>query len=255
MTHLKDKITKKWYLLLIFLFVFSFSVVRSQGSLGVGLSVSTQEVNPGGMITYNISYQNNSGEDLENVVLSMDLPIDSGLTFISSSYPVEWTTDNRPIWRVGNMAGNSGAGLISLTVSVNTSYESETIIATAEIDAEQGDDLLDAYSGVTTVDYVVDDEQEDGQDEDQEDQEENEEEKNDEDSEITDDQEPQELDGDLVAKGVSQLDIEPVVGGADLSKYEEVNQWDSRFLTIGLVGLVLILVVGLVAFFLGRKSN
>ncbi|MFA4931266.1 MAG: hypothetical protein WC570_05380 [Patescibacteria group bacterium] len=222
--------------------------VVAAADLSLGLTVSTTQINPGGLVTYNITYGNNTDQVLSDVVVSLSLPLDNGLSFISSSRPVELSADNKPIWRVDDLSASDQGKVISITVSANSNYPVDQIVASASIDASLDGGVVSSSSGLTSVEFVT--------------SEPTKEEETKDDGEMAEDTKqtvtPQveaENPVDLVATGVNKLKIDQAVGGADLSQFEAVTKWDGRFLTIGLVGLVLILVVGLVAFFLGRKSS
>ena len=94
---------KYWFVsqLLFLILLFGGRTLAVAGP-SVSLTVSENEINPGSNITYNILVSNSSAEDYSNVELGMDLNVGSGLSFLSSSYSVEWENNN-PFWRLGDI--------------------------------------------------------------------------------------------------------------------------------------------------------
>ena len=215
----------------------------------VGLTVDKVEVKPGENVTYTVSYSNDSGEDLTNAVVEMNLDVANGLNFVSSSYPQFWD-GNKPYWQINNLASGEGAS-ISFTVNVSSDYQGEGISGQASLSAtSDASGSITVGSNSAQVSLIADktDEEKDKEEDEKDEQESKE--------ETTSDKEEKTVEEkiELVADGAKELVVENVVCGANLSNYQEnINQWDNRFLLVGVVSFCLILTIGIVAFFLGRK--
>ncbi|MBU0648391.1 DUF11 domain-containing protein, partial [Patescibacteria group bacterium] len=212
-------------------------VSKAQSDPQLSLSVSNSSVKIGDTITYNISYSNVDGGDLSSAEIVMDLPVNGGLSFMSSSRAVEWTSNNNPKWRLGDLVAG-GSGVVSLTVLVSGGYEGSNIVTSATLDA-LGSDSASVGVGSGSTSVVVDSDK--GEDEKEESEKKDDDKKKD-DSDLSAEDDKDTGVGDLEVDGVRKIDVEKIVGGADMSEFENVNKWDSRFLVVGVVALVLILV-------------
>ncbi len=210
----------------------------------VSLSVSSTEAKKGDSVTIDMTVANNTNTELQDAILSLDLPVDNGLSFFSSSRPVEWTSDSRPTWRLGFVGANMDERL-SITIRFNSDYAGNGWNAQATLSSSVNGENLQVYSN--SVGAVLQKETESTKEQTKE-----------EDTtqsvkeEVTVNNDK--IEG-LEAKVAEKIDVKALAGIADLEKYNNINHWDARFVVIGAVAFVLVLVVGLLAFFMGRKSK
>ena len=235
-------------------FALSFFQVAYAGILpGLSVAVDTTEVEVGSSVAYTIVYDNSTGEDYSDVVVSMDLPVGGGVNFVSSSLPEFWSGAT-PYWRLGDLTDGSSS-TISFVVSLSDGFEQESISTSVLLTGEGDEGSINVGASAATVNVVSDDVDED---EDEDEDEEDDEDIDDEEDmdELEDQEESEKKEVDFMADGVDTIDVAMVVGGADVAAFDKnVNEWDNRFLFIGLVAFGLILIIGLAAYFLGRKAK
>lgn len=213
----------------------------------IGLSVSNESVSKGETITYNFNYSNGTSGDIKDAVVTLDRPIDGGLSFISSNYPVEWTPDSRPIFRLGNVNKNFSGGVVSLTVRVNSNYLADSITAVAGLKGTTNEGEVSISSAATSVAIAVPkEEKKDTQESDQ---------TKVVTKEATPSPSPEAKKLNLMAEGVDKIEVNKMIGLADLSKFKQTSQWDKKILYVGVVAFVLIIIVGIAGYFIGRKSK
>lgn len=225
-------------------------LVSAQSVPMVGLSVSADEVSKGDTVTYNFNYSNLTAGDITDTVLTLDRPIDGGLSFISSSFPVEWTPDSRPIFRVGTVAKNFSGGIISLTVRVNSNFTADSLTAIAAMKGMTNQGEVSINSAATSV-AVVEKVEEEKKEEEKKTEEEKKE--SDQTTVVEKDKEVKKL--GIMAEGVDKIEVNKIVGLADLSKFKQTTQWDKRVLYIGVIAFILLIIVGVGAYFIGKKSK
>lgn len=243
---------KKCFVLLLCL---TLSKTQAADVSSINMVASKTEVAPGENITYILTYANNSDKDLTDVVVSLDMNIANGLTFVNSSLPQFWN-GSTPYWRISNLPGGSSS-TVSITVNVASDYSGTSLEGAASISAENQGELINESSNVVGVSVAKPEEK---KEENKDNEEENKDkvtdegEKNKEDTTATSEEKK---DNDVVgykADGAKSLKIDNVIGGANLANYSQnINAWDNRFLWVGLVSFSLVLVVGILAFVLGRR--
>ncbi len=240
-----DIFIKRIVFLLLF-FVGSNSVLAATNQPTVNLTVSNTEAKKGDVVTIGVTVNNGDTKELQDTVLALDLPVDSGLSFISSSHPIEWTSDSRPLWRLG-IVGPGMTDQLSLTIRLNSDFAGTGLEAQALVTGSLNGEEQSIYSNNVGVSLIADEIKKEETKE------------NDLTAKADTKDEKNTVDGDkvdgLVATGAKKIDVESLAGIADMSKYDNVNRWDGRFLVVGVVAFVLVLVVGLLAFFMGRKSK
>lgn len=226
---------------LLFLGLGNVALAANLPSVNVDLGESRFE--KGSLMTFNVEYANETAENFQDVVIGLDLNVDNKLGFISSSYPIEWTADNKPFWRLGNLPKDS-SGNISLIVKVSSDNDLSEISTIATISGTDGSGK-EISLGSNLASAIIEEDKK------------NEQKEEDKSTPVKTDTESDSsgVKSDLLASGVKKVNITSLTGLADLSKYKQVDQWDKRFLYVGVIAFSLILIVGLVAFYLGKKSS
>lgn len=116
------------------------------GKLGISKSVSpTGPVKPGTTLTYTITVTNNTGADLDSVVVYDKL--DRHLTFVSATGAGSYST-LRDFWNVGALANGASAALV-IKATVNAGTADKTVIynTASVLAASSGNEDLKVGSG------------------------------------------------------------------------------------------------------------
>lgn len=116
------------------------------GKLGISKSVSpTGPVKPGTTLTYTITVTNNTGADLDSVVVYDAL--DRHLTFVSATGTGEYK-DDAGFWKVGALANGASAALvIKATVKAGTADKTVIYNTASVLAASAGNEDLKVGSG------------------------------------------------------------------------------------------------------------
>ncbi len=222
----------------------------------LSLSASATEVKAGDKITYNVSYSNPGTVDYSGVVIDMNLLLGDGLIFYNSTLPTS-TTSGSPSWTIGNLAAGATGGNFSITVGVGDNYAGDKVDSSLVLSGVSDEGTITVGSNSNAVAVVKEEETK---------EEETKKENETSDAEKTDSTEKTEVTKEEVQKdtsttvtnlkadGVKNIDVKAISGGLKVEE-QNINAWDSRYLIVGLVALGLILVVGIAAFFLGKKAN
>ena len=237
-------------ILLVFLCLLVPKVSAADVS-SISMVASKTQVSPGENITYTLTYSNNSDKDLSDVVVSMDMDVANGLNFVNSSLPQFWN-GSKPYWRISDLASGTSS-TVTITVNVSSDFSETNINGAASISADAGGELINSNSNAVGV-VVVKPQDEKKEEEKKEEDEVTNKDKTDEKTTESTDKEDENKVIDMKADGVGSLVVDDVVGVANIANYSKnINSWDNRFLWVGLISFSLVLVIGILAFVLGRR--
>jgi large repetitive protein len=106
--------------------------------LTIQKAASVASANPGGTITYTITYANDSPVAVTNAVITDVLP--AGLTFVSSPTGVYNGGTNTITWNAGSLGAGDGPFTVSFVATVDNPYPNAAavpLVNTASIDSDQ----------------------------------------------------------------------------------------------------------------------